>query len=505
MTTPATRGLSLDSEGQPLVREPVVPLIEKRSIDWIPNAERHGRLWHQPLFWFMGDFQIATVAIGFVGPALGLSILWTFVAVAAGTVIGTAFMAFHATQGPRMGLPQMIQSRAQFGYRGVIVPLLAVIFTYVAFNVINQVVVAQGMHQAYGLSSGWTAIAVTVLGALLIYFGHDWLHRAFRTALYVCLPLFAVISVAALTGNAGPYVANTSHYGFNATGFMTMLGVAVAFNATYAVYVSDYTRYLPRETSSRRIIGSVFFGAAASPIWLMPLGAWLAIHLGATEPILALKEAGNNLASGFGSVVGIILAVSLITTVALNGYGASLTLLTGLDAFKQFPRTRVARAVAILVSALMWYIIATALPGRLVSDITDMLTLMLYLIVPWTATNLMDFFVVRKGHYAITDLFRPDGIYGMWGRGLIAFFIGGAAEVPFMVLGTPFNYTGPAASAISGVDISWAVGLVVAGVAYWVLSRSIDVKAEATAVDASDAELRSIHGVPVTEPLVREA
>ena len=42
------------------------------------------------------------------------------------------------------------------------------------------------------------------------------------------------------------------------------------------------------------------------------------------------------------------------------------------------------------------------------------LTLMLYLLVPWTATNLVDFFFVRRGHYAITDLFQPDGIYGAW-------------------------------------------------------------------------------------------
>jgi hypothetical protein len=37
----------------------------------------------------------------------------------------TTFMALHASQGPHLGLPQMLQSRAQFGYRGVVVPLLA--------------------------------------------------------------------------------------------------------------------------------------------------------------------------------------------------------------------------------------------------------------------------------------------------------------------------------------------------------------------------------------------
>ena len=45
------------------------------------------------------------------------------VADALGIAVGTVFMAFHASQGPWLGLPQMVQSRAQFGYRGVIVPV----------------------------------------------------------------------------------------------------------------------------------------------------------------------------------------------------------------------------------------------------------------------------------------------------------------------------------------------------------------------------------------------
>ena len=38
------------------------------------------------------------------------------------------------------------------------------------------------------------------------------------------------------------------------------------------------------------------------------------------------------------------------------------------------------------------------------SAVLNSLTLMLYLLVPWTALNLVDFFFVRRGHYAITDI-----------------------------------------------------------------------------------------------------
>src|SRR3954449_8473341 len=119
--------------------------IEARSIDWVPETERHGRLWHQGPLWFLGNFQYFSIPIGFIGPSLGLSLGWTVVAAAIGLVIGTTFMAFHASQGPRMGLPQMIQSRAQFGRRGVIVPFLATVFVYIGFMVFDVILATQGI------------------------------------------------------------------------------------------------------------------------------------------------------------------------------------------------------------------------------------------------------------------------------------------------------------------------------------------------------------------------
>src|ERR1044072_5082226 len=107
--------------------------IEARSIDWVPETERHGRIWHQAPLWFLGNFQYFTIPIGFIGPGLGLSLVWSVVAGVLGVLTGTVFMAFHAAQGPTLGLPQMIQSRAQFGYRGVVVPLFATVFKKTCF------------------------------------------------------------------------------------------------------------------------------------------------------------------------------------------------------------------------------------------------------------------------------------------------------------------------------------------------------------------------------------
>jgi nucleobase:cation symporter-1, NCS1 family len=89
--------------------------IEVHSIDWIPDPERHGKTWQQTMLWFLGNFQYFTIPIGFVGPALGLSLGWSILGGVLGIAFGTLFMAFHATQGPVFGLPQMIQTRAQLG------------------------------------------------------------------------------------------------------------------------------------------------------------------------------------------------------------------------------------------------------------------------------------------------------------------------------------------------------------------------------------------------------
>ncbi len=475
----------------PRTQAPRAAEIERRSIDWVPEDERHGRLWHQGPLWFLGNFQYFSIPIGFIGPGLGLALGWSVIAGALGIVVGTLFMAFHATQGPRLGLPQMIQSRAQFGYRGVLVPLFATLFTYLAFNVADQVLMSQGLSAAFGWSAGLVAVLIAILAAVIAIWGHDWVHRVFRVILVFSLPIVTILSVGVVLGLAHGH-ASHQHFGFTLAAFMAQFSAAAAYNITYAPYVSDYSRYLPKDTSSRKVIGSVFFGAAASPIWLIALGAWLAIRLGATDGLLGTKLAGNNIFHPLGTVSAILLAAGLAATMGMNAYGGMLSVLTAIDSIKQIKPTRRARILTVVVLTVVWYVIAESISSSAVDTVLNSLTLMLYLLVPWTATNLVDFFVVRRGHYAIADLFTPRGIYGTWGRrGLTAYALGFLAEIPFMVLPgiAGFTYTGPLAKQISNVDISWIVGLAVAGISYWLLSRSLDLREEAPAIEASDEQL----------------
>jgi NCS1 family nucleobase:cation symporter-1 len=470
--------------------------IEVHSIDWIPDPERHGKNWQQAMLWFLGNFQYFTIPIGFVGPSLGLSLGWSILAGTLGIAFGTLFMAFHATQGPIFGLPQMIQTRAQLGYRGVVVALFATLFTYMAFNVADQVLMASGLHGAFGWSAGLVAAGTAVLAALLAIFGYDWVHRVFRFLLIISFPCYAIISVAILIGKAG---GTAPHHpgGFIFAAFMTQFTVAAAYNITYAPYVSDYSRYMPRKTSPGGIITAVFFGASGSAVWLIALGAWLATRLGVTDGLVGLRVVGDKIAAPLGSITAVLSATALLATMGMNAYGGMLSVLTGIDSFKKLKTSRVLRAATIVGLALIWYLLGLAWSsGSAVSAVLDSLTLMLYLLVPWTALNLVDFFFVRHGHYAITEIFNSRGVYRRWGwRGLTAYFAGFACEIPFMVLPSigGFSFTGPVpAHLTNGVDYSWVVGLLVSGLLYLFLSRSLDTAAEQSAIDASERQLREI-------------
>ena len=285
------------------------------------------------MLWFLGNFQYFTIPIGFVGPSLGLSLGWSILAGVLGIAVGTLFMAFHATQGPIFGLPQMIQTRAQLGYRGVVVALFAVLFTYMAFNVADQVLMSTGLHGAFGWNAGLVAIATAVLAALLAIFGYDWVHRVFRFLLVISLPCYAIISVAILIGHAGG-TAPQHPGGFLFAAFMAQFSVAAAYNITYAPYVSDYSRYMPRDTSPRGIITAVFFGASGSAVWLIALGAWLATRLGVTDGLVGLQVVGDKVAAPLGSITAVLSATALLATMGMNAYGGMLTVLTGIDSFK---------------------------------------------------------------------------------------------------------------------------------------------------------------------------
>lgn len=469
-------------------------VIERRSIDYVPPSERHGKVWHQLPFWFTGNFVVVTMVSGFLGPVVGLSLVYSWLAIVAGVAFGTFFMAFHANQGPTMGLPQMIQSRAQFGARGAILPFAATVFVYVGFIVFDLVLATQALQLVLPGGPAFWYPALMVIAVVIAIVGHDLLHWVQRLLTPVLVVAFGVFSIYAVShfGDAAPVAEG----GWSLTGFLVMFSVAAGYQISYAVYVSDYSRYLPEDTPPRQVITWTYLGAAASAMWLMCLGALLATYLPTPDAISSLVEVGNGMIGGYGTALAVISAPALISAAAIASYGAMLTSASAIDGFRRVTPGIRSRVIGIIVVGVLAVALALVLPADYLASFNNFVLLMLYFLIPWTAVNLVDFYFVRRGHYAITEIFKLDGMYGRWSwRGLTSYLVGLGAMVPFMVLSF---YQGPVSAALDGVDVSFAVGLLVAGGLYFVLSRGMDLDQEASVIARSRIELDQL----VSEGLV---
>src|SRR6187399_2334041 len=154
--------------------------VEVRSIDYVPLSERHGKLWHLGPLWFMGNAQIATLAVGVLGVSAGGNLFWSLVAILAGTLFGTFFMAFHSAQGPQLGLPQMIQSRPQFGYVGALLVWAFAYLQYAGFNIFNTILAGDALHSTVGGPSKMWIVVATVVAAVVALVGYDLIHGVER-------------------------------------------------------------------------------------------------------------------------------------------------------------------------------------------------------------------------------------------------------------------------------------------------------------------------------------
>lgn len=163
---------------------------------------------------------------------------------------------------------------------------------------------------------------------------------------------------------------------------------------------------------------------------------------------------------------------------SVNAYGGSLTLISMLDSVKKVNPTKSLRLISLLIMGItVWGISQFVGEARFNTFYGNTLVFLAYLFTPWTAINLVDYFIVRKGVYVIGEIFKKDGIYGRWGwRGNTAYILGFLVMIPFFVT-TP--YTGPIAKSLSGVDYSLFVGLPVSAIIYLILARGIDLNKEA--------------------------
>jgi len=466
--------------------------VESHSIDYVPLSERHGKVWHLWPIWFSGDAHLATLATGAIGIAMGLGFGWSVIAILTGCALGTLFMASHSSQGPELGLPQMIQSRPQFGYQGALLVWCFALVTYVGYTVFNEVVFGVAVQDLTGAHLSQTALVVvfslfSLVALVFAVAGYDLIHWAQRVLAAVVIIALLIYSIG--IGVVVRGVPQMAMGQWAAIPFLVQFFAVAAYQLSWSIYVSDYSRYLPRDVGVRASFWWTFVGAFAGGAWMMLVGdIAIALYPG-REVVAAVLASGDLVWHGFGPVLVVLTSLSLVTITTLNLYGGSLTLLSIVDSFVPLKNPGRARLISLVVLGVMSTVLS-ALAGDNVRElIENLLSVLIYLFTPWTAINLVDFFFVRHGHYSVREIFNPDGIYGRWNwRGIGAYVIGFAAMVPFF--STPV-YMGPVAQMLGGADVSMLVGLPVSALVYYVACRSIDLAAERAHIALADAGLEA--------------
>ena len=94
-------------------------IIENKSVDYVPESERHGKSHSLFTLWFCTNIAPLAVVSGAIATeTFHLNVISALTAIIAGHLFGGIFLALTSAQGPKVGIPQTVQSRAQSGRYG---------------------------------------------------------------------------------------------------------------------------------------------------------------------------------------------------------------------------------------------------------------------------------------------------------------------------------------------------------------------------------------------------
>ncbi len=235
-------------------------LVERRSIDGVPDSERHGTAFSQFTLWLGANLQITAVVTGALAVVFGGGALWSAVGLLVGNVLGGAVMALHSAQGPKLGLPQMIQSRAQFGVKGAVVPLLLVIVMYVGFFASGSVLAGQAVGELTRLGDTAGIVIFAAVTAVMAAIGYRVIHALGRVASVVCALAFVYLGFRLL--DRVDLAEVLADHSFSLPMFLLAVSLSASWQLAFGPYVADYSRYLPRTTSGRATFWWTLGGSA---------------------------------------------------------------------------------------------------------------------------------------------------------------------------------------------------------------------------------------------------
>ena len=442
---------------------------ETHHIDRIPEAARHGKPWQQLFFWAGSNTNVFNIVLGGVVVSFGITFWWALIAIAVGALAGGLLVALHATQGPRLGVPQTIQSRGQFGFYGAAFLFPCVLLLNVGFIAAQLVIQAQSLQAVVGSVSIPDWILILAVPAIIIgIFGYRWIHRAMQATTVIVGVSLVIMFIQGLAYRSLPVSESFTHRPHLGV-FIAGAALLVIDMLSFGPFVSDYTRYLPADTSPRRLFWAIYAGNVLAATGACAVGAYLTALLPSLGPVAAIGKVSGNWAL-------IVMAVSLIGSDTVNGYTGAFQVLAFGNMWRQFKSaSAMLRIVPFVIVMIAGVVVAFLGYKSFVTNLSNLLDVLLAVFIPWSAVNLTDYFLIRHGDYNVASFFIPNGRYGRFAwRGLTAYVIGLVVELPFV---NQTYWIGWFVSDLGGADISWLVGFFVAAAAYLMLVRAFPADA----------------------------
>jgi NCS1 family nucleobase:cation symporter-1 len=438
--------------------------IETQGLTPVTAAQAHGAPRELFRLWMAANIEFATLTTGALATgAFGLSAMDAFIAIVIGNIIGGLILAAFATYGVEYGVPQMIQGAAWFGKLGNKLPSVLNCFGGFSWFGVNTIIGGYALATVLGTPLIPNIIILCVVQVAIAFVGHDLIQAAEKYFFYLLVLIFAVFSVIAIQNVGGLPAAQPkllANVGGTSGAFILSTSVIVSYVLGWIPYSSDYSRYLShmgdRKGVQKSVFGNVFWGSMISCIWMEALGA----IIGATISLVHPSDLFTSWLPGWFKVPLIFaIVVGTISANIINIYSAALSSLAVGLKLKQWQ--------AALATGFIGTVISVLAATNFIKNYESFLFFLGYWTAPWAA-------IVFFGHTTKRVSRLPVS------AGFVAWIIGIAASVPF------FNqyplFVGTFANAYPSFgDISFAVGAIVATIAYFALTT-----APATAVVAAE-------------------
>jgi purine-cytosine permease-like protein len=390
--------------------------VETNGINVIPEDQRRGR--PRQLFWpwFGSNVSILALSYGSFALGFGISFWQALIAGVLGIAVSFLLCGFVAVAGKRGSAPTLVLSRAPFGVRGNRVPaVLSWVLTvgWETVLVILATLATATVFQRLGWGGGdGTKVAAMIVVALLtVAAGVFGFHLIMRLQVWITI-VTAVLTVAYIVVAADKIHWDTVS-AIPSGSTQHVLGALVLFMTGFGLgwvnAAADYSRYLPRSSSSRGVVFWTAFGGAVAPIALMTFGLLLA---GSSEklsgaissdPIGALAA---ELPKGFLVLFAIVAVLGLVGGSVLDIYSSGLSLLT---AGVRIPRWAAALVDGVIMIAGAIYVVFFA--DNFIGPFQGFLITFGVPIAAWCGIFLGDL-ALRRRDYAERDLFDTGGRYG---------------------------------------------------------------------------------------------